>query len=280
MQTISAFDNAPATVLDVDVATSATVRSNVFHNALGAPSCSVEVQVTLLGAQPVNLAMKWRGQNSSPAVDPVTLPALNVVLPDTSAIAVSGTYVFVLPIFTAYSQLEVNVSSGGNVHVKALVQGCSTQFADYPASSGSGVASHVTVDSSALPTGASSAAKQPALGTAGSASTDVITVQGIASGTAQPVSVGLPASLSDQVQGTVGTSSQVLGTSQTLQFGCYVTNTHAQNTLTLGSSNVGVTRFVMQLLPGERSPLIPVANFTGVFVLGSAAGTTYSFGGC
>lgn len=40
----------------------------------------------------------------------------------------------------------------------------------------------------ALPTGAATAAKQPALGTAGAASTDVITVQGIASGVAQPVS--------------------------------------------------------------------------------------------
>lgn len=39
-----------------------------------------------------------------------------------------------------------------------------------------------------LPTGAATAAKQPALGTAGAASTDVITVQGIASGVAQPVS--------------------------------------------------------------------------------------------
>lgn len=40
-----------------------------------------------------------------------------------------------------------------------------------------------------LPTGAATAAKQPALGTAGSASTDVITVQGIASGTAVAVSL-------------------------------------------------------------------------------------------
>lgn len=40
-----------------------------------------------------------------------------------------------------------------------------------------------------LPTGAATAAKQPALGTAGSASADVITVQGIASGTAIAVSV-------------------------------------------------------------------------------------------
>lgn len=46
----------------------------------------------------------------------------------------------------------------------------------------------VVVSSSALPTGAATSAKQPALGTAGSASSDVITVQGIASGTAQPVS--------------------------------------------------------------------------------------------
>jgi hypothetical protein len=50
----------------------------------------------------------------------------------------------------------------------------------------------LTVDATSLPlpSGAATAAKQPALGTAGSASTDVITVQGIASGTAQPVSDG------------------------------------------------------------------------------------------
>ena len=47
----------------------------------------------------------------------------------------------------------------------------------------------VSVASLPLPTGAATAAKQPALGTAGSASPDVITVQGIASGIAQPVSI-------------------------------------------------------------------------------------------
>jgi hypothetical protein len=45
----------------------------------------------------------------------------------------------------------------------------------------------VTVTVCALPTGASTAAKQPALGTAGTASSDVITVQGIASMTALKV---------------------------------------------------------------------------------------------
>ena len=39
-----------------------------------------------------------------------------------------------------------------------------------------------------LPTGASTSAKQPALGTAGSASTDVISVQGVSGGVPQPVS--------------------------------------------------------------------------------------------
>lgn len=46
-----------------------------------------------------------------------------------------------------------------------------------------GTTNGVVVNSSALPTGAATAAKQPALGTAGTASSDVITVQGIAGGT-------------------------------------------------------------------------------------------------
>lgn len=48
----------------------------------------------------------------------------------------------------------------------------------------SGTEMQVDVLTSALPTGAATAAKQPALGTAGTASSDVITVQGIASMTA------------------------------------------------------------------------------------------------
>ena len=44
------------------------------------------------------------------------------------------------------------------------------------------------VTSSALPTGAATAAKQPALGTAGTPSADVLSVQGVVGGTPQPVS--------------------------------------------------------------------------------------------
>lgn len=53
-----------------------------------------------------------------------------------------------------------------------------------------------------LPTGAATAAKQPALGTAGTPSTDVITVQGIASGTAQVVDTELTTDDFDSGGGT------------------------------------------------------------------------------
>lgn len=46
----------------------------------------------------------------------------------------------------------------------------------------------VVISSSALPSGAATAAKQPALGTAGTPSADVISVQGVTNGTPQPVS--------------------------------------------------------------------------------------------
>lgn len=53
---------------------------------------------------------------------------------------------------------------------------------------GSAVTQPISVASLPLPTGAATAAKQPALGTAGVASADVISVQGIAAGTALPTS--------------------------------------------------------------------------------------------
>lgn len=53
-----------------------------------------------------------------------------------------------------------------------------------------GTEMQVDVVASALPTGAATAAKQPALGTAGTPSADVISIQGVASGTVVPVSDG------------------------------------------------------------------------------------------
>jgi hypothetical protein len=88
---------------------------------------------------------------------------------------------------------------------------------------GSAVTQPVSASSLPLPTGASTSAKQPALGTAGSAATDVLTVQGIASMTAlkvdgsavtQPVSAsslplptGAATAAKQPALGTAGTAS-------------------------------------------------------------------------
>ncbi len=61
---------------------------------------------------------------------------------------------------------------------------------------GSAVTQPVSAASLPLPTGAATSAKQPALGTAGTSSTDVISVQGIASGTALPISGTVTATVS------------------------------------------------------------------------------------
>jgi hypothetical protein len=63
-----------------------------------------------------------------------------------------------------------------------------------PADAGNGL--DVDVTRSALPTGASTSAKQPALGTAGTASTDVISVQGIAAMTPLLTTPSLPSGAS------------------------------------------------------------------------------------
>lgn len=69
----------------------------------------------------------------------------------------------------------------------------------------------------ALPTGAATAAKQPALGTAGSSSTDVLSVQGIASGTPLPISGSMsitgttPVSQALPVQASTATLANVSG---------------------------------------------------------------------
>lgn len=87
---------------------------------------------------------------------------------------------------------------------------------------GSAVTQPVSAASLPLPTGASTSAKQPALGTAGAASADVITVQGVASmtpvkvdgsGFTQPVSGTVtttpPANASTNVAQLAGTATSV-----------------------------------------------------------------------
>jgi hypothetical protein len=139
----------------------------------------------------------------------------------------------------------------------------------------------VVVSSSVLPTGAATAAKQPALGTAGSASTDVITVQGIASGTAQPVSAAslpLPSGASTSAKqpalGTAGTpSTDVLtvqgATSMTAlkTDGSGVTQP-VSGTVAVSSISTSVTPGVAAANLGKAEDAAHASGDTGVFALG------------
>lgn len=138
----------------------------------------------------------------------------------------------------------------------------------------------VNVKTSVLPTGAASAAKQPALGTAGTASADVITVQGIASMTkllVTPDSVALPANQSVNVSqingvtplmgnGTTGTGSQrVTIASDNTAFSVNATLS-AETTKVIGTVNQGTSPWVI----GQST----ASNLNATVVQGTAAAVT------
>jgi hypothetical protein len=128
-----------------------------------------------------------------------------IALDDDGAVHVSdgGNSLTIDGTITANAGTNLNTSAlalegGGNLDI---IAGDTTSLDSKVTACNTGA---VVVSSSALPTGASTAAKQPALGTAGTASTDVITVQGIAamtallvdgSATTQPVSGTVTANL-------------------------------------------------------------------------------------
>ncbi|HQR17691.1 MAG TPA: hypothetical protein PK948_04955 [Gemmatimonadales bacterium] len=108
-------------------------------------------------------------------------------------------------------QLPTALDGGG--YLKVHEQGTATVSGTVTANAGSGTMA-VSAAALPLPSGAATAAKQPALGTAGASSTDVLSVQGIASGTALPVSAAslpLPSGASTAAKqpalGTAGTAS-------------------------------------------------------------------------
>lgn len=104
--------------------------------------------------------------------------SLITAIGDISGVVGQNTMANSLPVVIASNQTAVPVSdNGGSITVDGTV--AATQSGTWNINNISGTIS--------LPTGAATAAKQPALGTAGTASADVITVQGIASMTALKV---------------------------------------------------------------------------------------------
>ncbi len=143
---------------------------------------------------------------------------------------------------------------------------------------GSAVTQPVSASSLPLPTGAATAAKQPAIGTAGSASTDVITVQGIASGTAlavnsTPVS---PGSILNGVTNVTTAGTRVVLASSTT---CRSVTVRAKHTNTgviyVGNSSVSSSNGYT-LLPGESISLdITNLNTVNLDAATSGEGVTY-----
>ena len=84
---------------------------------------------------------------------------------------------------------------GGSTGVRGWLRYLSTLLPTLVSSrwpvDGSGVTQPVSAASLPLPNGAATAAKQPALGIAGTASADVLTVQGASGGTALPVDIAV-----------------------------------------------------------------------------------------
>lgn len=158
-----------------------------IDQALRAQSLPVALSVedaallgTLLTNTTFNAKIPALGQALAAASIPVTLAndgvfAINHgLIADAAASSDTGSFslisLFKRLLSKITTQLPTALGAGGGLKVD-----------------GSGTALPVSNASLPLPTGASTAAKQPALGTAGSASADVITVQGIASGTVLPI---------------------------------------------------------------------------------------------
>lgn len=94
----------------------------------------------------------------------------------------------------------------------------------------------VSASSLPLPTGASTAAKQPALGTAGSASADVITIQGVASMTAVKVD---GSGVTQPVSGTVTTTPPSNASTNVAQLAGTATSVNS------GTKDAGTLRVVL-----------------------------------
>lgn len=132
-----------------------------------------------------------------------------------NSLLMGGVYNTAAPTLTNGQQASLQFDSSGNLKTNgtSTISGtvAATQSGTWNITNVSGTVS--------LPTGASTAAKQPALGTAGSASSDVLTVQGIASMTAlktdssavtQPISASslpLPTGASTSALQTTGNTS-------------------------------------------------------------------------
>lgn len=206
-------------------AATATAAAPVYAEGVSEPlSQDLSGALRVLATFPASLAVTNAGTFAVQASQTGNWDIRNitgtVVLPTgaaTSALQSTGN----TALTTINTTLGSPFQAGGSIGNTTFAVTNAGTFAVQAAQSGTWNITNVSGTVS-LPTGASTAAKQPALGTAGSASADVLTIQGIASMTkllVTPDSVALPANQSVNVSqmngvtvtmgnGTAGTGVQ------------------------------------------------------------------------
>jgi len=119
----------------------------------------------------------------------------------------------------------------------------------------------VSAASLPLPSGAATAAKQPALGTAGTASTDVLSVQGIAGGTALAVTVSNAFALDTSVSGIlVAQASTTSGQSGPLTQGAVTTAAPSYTTAKTSPLSLDLAGNLRIVQVSESSSTVGVAS--------------------
>lgn len=279
---------------DGSINVSGTISAS--NPSVSATGAAVPASATYLGANKsgniTGLALDGSG-NLNVNVQAGTITASNPsVGTDGSAIPTSSTLIGASD-GTNLQQLLVESSSNRNLRTgiysganEATVTGANALKVD-----NSAVTQPILAASLPLPTGASTSAKQPALGTAGVASTDVITVQGIAamtaikvdgSGVTQPVSGTISVNALPTGSNTIGGVKLIdtggtnvasisaggavkvdnSGVTQPVS-GTITANVGTTNGLALDTSVNGVIVAQGSTTSGEKGPLVQGAVTTG-----------------
>lgn len=238
-------------------------------NVIGATSNALDINIK--SGNPTTItATQGTGSNLHTVVDSGTITTVSTLTGTTTLTPGTGA--------TNLGKAEDAAHTTGDVGVMGLTVRQDTAAAlagtdgDYqpPITDASG-RMHVNVGTSVLPTGAATAAKQPALGTAGTASSDVITVQGVAamtalktdgSGVTQPVSGTVTANL-----GTAGTAGTSVGKAEDA--------THTSGDT--GVMALGVRNDAGTALAGTDGDYIPLSTDANgaLRVTGGGGGTQY-----
>lgn len=281
IQSISTDKNTPLTLLDADVNAAATVRTNVWANGEGTRAMAIELVVTMLGATPVNLALRVNAQLTAPASESSTLLPVSVGVPDMSALAATYKRVFLLPALAPWMQLEFENVSGGNVHVAAYAFAVDAEYVAAAANAG-----HVVVDTlPSLPAGTAvighvivDTLPSLAAGTAVIGHVIVDTLPSLPAGSNLVGKVSVPNPSTMHVgQATVGTTAAQYTASATPVTSMPILKADPSNTgvVYVGTSSGVTTANGFALAAGDAVP-IPIDDLSKIWAIASVASQKYS----